>query len=204
MLIKLDILEAIKAGKIDLQFRRWQRATVKPGGTLKTKVGVLKIGRIDPIKVKDVTDKDARRAGFRDKADFLSWLDTMKPGDLCRIEVDYLGEDPRIALRNNAKLSKTELAEIDKALDALDARAEIGAWTTEFLYKIEKNPARLAEELGEEVGLEKHPFKNRVRKLKAIGLTESLEIGYRLSPRGEAVLKHRQGRRELAPRRRGA
>jgi hypothetical protein len=30
-----------------------------------------------------------------------------------------------------------------------------------------------------------------VRKLKALGLTESLEIGYRLSPHGEALLASR-------------
>ena len=31
-------------------------------------------------------------------------------------------------------------------------------------------------------------FKRRVRQLKELGLTESLEVGYRLSPRGRAVL----------------
>jgi hypothetical protein len=38
--------------------------------------------------------------------------------------------------------------------------------------------------------MEKAPFKANVRKLKGLGLTESLEIGYRLSPRGRAVLRH--------------
>ena len=92
MLIKLEVLEAIKRGEIDIQFRRWRRATVRQGGTLKTRVGVLKIGRIDPIGVDGVTPQDCRRAGFRDKEHFLAWLDTMKPGDLCRIEVSYLGD----------------------------------------------------------------------------------------------------------------
>ena len=32
------------------------------------------------------------------------------------------------------------------------------------------------------------PFKLNVRKLKALGLTESLEVGYRLSPRGKSLL----------------
>ncbi len=32
-------------------------------------------------------------------------------------------------------------------------------------------------------------FKTNVRKLKALGLTESLEVGYRLSPRGRAFLE---------------
>ncbi|AEQ51811.1 hypothetical protein [Pelagibacterium halotolerans] len=92
MLIKLEVLEKIKSGEITLQFRRWRRRTVKAGGTLKTKVGVLQIGAITPIRAEDVTDTDARRAGFRDVADFLVWLDTMKQGELDRIEVSYKGE----------------------------------------------------------------------------------------------------------------
>ncbi len=92
MLIKREVLEAIKRGDITVQFRRWKRATVRAGGTLKTKVGVLSIGRMDPITVEAVTAEDCRKAGFADKAEFLAWLETMKPGDLCRIEVGYLGE----------------------------------------------------------------------------------------------------------------
>jgi hypothetical protein len=92
MLIKRDVLEAIKRGEITVQFRRWKRATVRPGGTLKTKVGILSIGRIDPITVEAVTDVDCRKAGFKDKPDFIRWLATMKDGDLCRIEIEYLGE----------------------------------------------------------------------------------------------------------------
>jgi hypothetical protein len=37
-------------------------------------------------------------------------------------------------------------------------------------------------------GRERHPFKTDVRKHKELGLTESLEVGYRLSPRGRALL----------------
>ena len=93
MLLKLEVLEAIRRGDITLQFRRWTRPTVKPGGTLMTKVGLLKIGRIDDMSPDDVTEADARKAGFRDVAEFRRWLDTMKQGPLFqRIEVSYLGE----------------------------------------------------------------------------------------------------------------
>lgn len=93
MLLKLDLLEQIKAGKIDLIFRRWTRPTVRAGGTLKTKVGLLSIKAMDEMDPADVTDAEARRAGFADVADFRRWLDTMKPGHLFhRIEVGYLGE----------------------------------------------------------------------------------------------------------------
>jgi hypothetical protein len=49
--------------------------------------------------------------------------------------------------------------------------------------------ATLAATLAEELGQEKLVFKRNVRKLKELGLTESLEIGYRLSARGRALLK---------------
>ena len=93
MLLKRELLEEIKAGKVDLVFRRWCRPSVKAGGTLKTKVGLLRIGAIDDMDPADVSEAEARRAGFRDVADFHRWLDTMKPGHLFqRIEVGYLGE----------------------------------------------------------------------------------------------------------------
>lgn len=93
MLLKRELLEEIKAGKVDLIFRRWSKPTVKAGGTLKTKVGLLSIKAIDDMSPDDVTDAEAQRAGFKDVADFRKWLATMKPGHLFqRIEVGYLGE----------------------------------------------------------------------------------------------------------------
>lgn len=90
MLLKLELLEAIKAGKVDLVFRRWSRPSVKAGGTLKTKLGVMSIGAIDDMDPADVSDAEAKRAGFRDVAEFRKWLDTMKPGHLFqRIEVGF-------------------------------------------------------------------------------------------------------------------
>ena len=92
MLIKREVLDAIKGGEITLQFRRWTRPSVKAGGTLKTAVGLLRIGRIDDIRPHDVTLADARKAGFKGLADFHAWLATMKEGPLFqRIEVSYIG-----------------------------------------------------------------------------------------------------------------
>ncbi|MDB5622960.1 MAG: hypothetical protein JWR39_1523 [Devosia sp.] len=93
MLLKRELLEAIKAGEVDLVFRRWTRPTVKAGGTLKTKIGLLAIGAMEEMDPADVTEADARRAGFADLTEFRRWLETMKPGHLFqRIEVSYLGE----------------------------------------------------------------------------------------------------------------
>ena len=91
MLIKLEVLEAIKRGDITLQFRRWTRPSVKSGGMLKTKVGLLRIGRIDEMDPVAVSLADARKAGFKDLADFNKWLQSMKQGPLFhRIEVSYI------------------------------------------------------------------------------------------------------------------
>lgn len=90
MLLKLSDLEAIRDGRISVVFRRWSRPTVKAGGTLKTRLGVMKIGRIEDMDPADVTEADARRAGFADRAAFDRWLLTMKPGDrFQRIEVSF-------------------------------------------------------------------------------------------------------------------
>jgi len=90
MLLKLALLEDIKAGKVDVIFRRWNRPTVKTGGTLKTKLGLLSIVSVTDMNADDVTDPDARRAGFKDVADFRKWLDTMKDGSIFqRIEVRF-------------------------------------------------------------------------------------------------------------------
>lgn len=95
MLIKREILEAIKRGEITLQFRRWSRPSVKAGGTLKTKVGLLRIGQITEMSPGDVTLADVQSAGFADIADFRRWLDTMKEGPLFhRIEIGYIGPAP--------------------------------------------------------------------------------------------------------------
>ena len=93
MLLKLALLEDIKAGKVDVIFRRWNRPTVKTGGSLKTKLGQLSILSVTDMSADDVTDADARRAGFKDVADFRGWLDTMKEGAIFqRIQVAFEGE----------------------------------------------------------------------------------------------------------------
>ena len=90
MLLKLSLLEDIKVGKVDVIFRRWNRPTVKTGGTLKTKLGLLSILSVIDMSADDVTDADAKRAGFKDASDFRKWLDTMKEGSIFqRIEVAF-------------------------------------------------------------------------------------------------------------------
>jgi hypothetical protein len=73
-------------------------------------------------------------------------------------------------------------------LARLDRSSRHGAWTAEVLRLIADRPAVRAGDLAASLGRETAPFKVDVRKLKELGLTESLDVGYRLSPRGRAVL----------------
>lgn len=187
MLIKVETLQKIVSNEIDLVFRKWKRPTVKKGGTLKTAVGVLEILAVDEIREAQITKRAARRAGYAGLDDALAEL-AKRDGTLYRIRVKYAGEDPRIALRQK-RLTKTDLADITERLDRLDRASKRGAWTRTYLETIRDNPGVRAPDLAESHGLETKAFKANVRKLKALGLTVSLRIGYELSPRGAAYLK---------------
>jgi hypothetical protein len=184
VLFRQDDLRRIGEGEITLAFRRWRRSTVKASGTLRTKVGVLAIDAVEPIDESDVTDEDARRAGAPDRETLLARL--RPEGRLHRIEFRLAGPDPRIALRERSEISPAERAEIDARVARLDAASRHGPWTAAVLRLIAERPATRAPDLAASLGRETAPFKADVRKLKELGLTESLETGYRLSPRGQA------------------
>ncbi len=190
MLIKSAILERIKAGEISLIFRRWKKASVKAGGTQMTQMGVLGIDDVQIVSESKITAKDAKAAGFATKQEL---IDSMPPGDdateIYRIGVHWVGEDPRKALRSNDKMSKAELDEIIEKLKKLDAGSQRGPWTQLYLQMIHDQPNTHATILAKQIGLTIPTFKPWVRKLKALGLTESLRPGYQLSPRGKKVLK---------------
>jgi len=185
MLLNRRALDGIAAGEIDLAFRRWKRPTVKPGGTLRTRAGVLAFEIVEPTSERRISTEDARRAGFDSKAELLR---SLRPqGRLYRIEFRLVGEDPRAALRERDDISDAEREELDARLARMDA-ARGEPWTRQMLELIGAHPETLAADLAASFGMEKLPFKRDVRKLKELGLTESLPVGYRLSPRGKAYL----------------
>ena len=151
-------------------------------------IGQLQIAEVRQIAEDDITDEDATRAGYASRQALRDELAARAEGTLFRIELGALGPDPRIALRMRASLSDDELTAVRGKLAKLDANATQGPWTRRVLQLIRDNPAVRAGDLCNAVQMERLPFKANVRKLKALGLTESLEVGYRLSPRGEALL----------------
>ena len=69
------------------------------------------------------------------------------------------------------------------------ASAPTGSWTRQTMRLIADRPHVRAPDLAASVGRDTAPFKNDVRKLKALGLTISHSPGYELSPRGHALLR---------------
>jgi hypothetical protein len=189
VLFRQDILEGIASGRVTLALRRWRRAPPAPGSTLRTPVGVLVLDRVTRVDEGDITADDVRRTGMS-PAELRTSI--AGKGTLLRIELRLAGADPRIALRERAP-EEGELEVIVTKLATID-RASSAPWTMPYLQLIADQPAVVSRVLAPQAGADVPRFKRRVRQLKELGLTESLEVGYRLSPRGRAVLDRLVGR----------
>lgn len=194
MLIPLAVLRAIADGEVTLAFRRWDRARVKAGTRLRTAIGVVEVTSVERVSLSSLTAEQARLAGFATKARLREFLQG-REGEIFRIGLRPAGPDPRIELRERDTLSDEEVEAILARLAAMDRASRQEPWTLRFLEMIEQRPAVRAPDLAETVGWETPVFKRYVRKLKELGLTESLDVGYRLSPRGAVVLGAARSRR---------
>lgn len=144
---------------------------------------------VTPIEDDEVTDEDAARAGVESRANVLDRFPCRADRQLWRVRLHLAGPDPRVALRDSAALTADDVADLDRRLRRLDGSSQQGPWTAATLASIQRHPGTRAADLAAAAGRETQPFKLDVRKLKELGLTESLDVGYRLSPRGTAYLR---------------
>lgn len=199
MLLPKPIAQGVRDGRVSLAFRRWDEPRVKVGSTQLTAAGVIGFAAVDEIAdLTTLSDADATAAGLADAATLQARLAPDRPvrpsprgakgGDkVYRIRLRYVGQDPRIALRDNVPAPE-QLAELSAAVARLDAGRKTGPWTRQILEWIRDNPGVVSKELAALLGRELQPMKADIRKLKTLGLTISLDVGYRLSPRGAAYL----------------
>jgi hypothetical protein len=200
LLFQKRFLQGIVDGAITLTFRQWPKAQVKPGGRYRTHpIGVVEVGAVERVRVADISQADARAAGFADRDELLAYLEPAareKFGpttEVFRIEFRHAGDGDWVPLSRASDLSDEDIAEIDRRLARLDGEKP---WTRATLRLIESRPRVAASKLAAELGREKSDFKADVVKLKKLGLTESFEVGYDLSPRGKAYwnrVKRRRG-----------
>jgi hypothetical protein len=182
----------VRDGSVTLAFRRWQRQDVKPGSEFRSSAGVIRVGEVSVVDATAITDEEAVLAGHPDADALRKRLRPDPSLPTYRVELSWAGEDPRIALRESAELTDDEVAGLDAKLDRLDRASSHGPWTMDTLDIIRRRPHTRAPDLAEELGRERDPFKIDVRKLKNLGLTQSFDVGYAVSPRGEAYLAHTQ------------
>jgi hypothetical protein len=187
MLIRPSELARIRAGSIDLAFRRWDRPRVLVGTKLRTSVGLVEVTSVEAVD--DVSDSDAHRAGADSREALLKLMAARAPATIYRVGLRYAGEDPRVALRAQDELTADDIVTLKSSLDRLDKASPRGAWTRTVLALIQDRPGVRAPDLAASLGRDTVTFKRDVRKLKELGLTESLPVGYRISPRGAALLR---------------
>jgi len=192
MLFERRLRDGIAEGRITAALRRWRRLQVVAGRTYRTGAGLVEVTAADPVRPEDLTHKDARAAGFESVDALLTHLHGPSDGQLYLLRFRRVaGPDPREALAADDGLDDGGVAAIDLRLARLDHASTRGPWTAAALKVIAAHPGVRAGDLAGMLGRDLPSFKADVRKLKALGLTESLEIGYRLSPRGAAYLAHR-------------
>ncbi|MEM8571524.1 MAG: hypothetical protein AAGG56_11490 [Pseudomonadota bacterium] len=189
MLFKRAVLEKIANGEVDRAFRRWKRPTVKTGGRLRTAIGELAIVDVATVAFADLTETDARLAGYPDLTALAGDLSQDADRDIYRILLRIAGTDAREALRNDDALTHAQCVDIIGRLSRFDARMPVERLSASVLAWIEIWPDRRAQDMADEIGIDKAKLKAHIRKLKELGLTESRQVGYRLSPRGQRVLE---------------
>ena len=190
LLFKKPFWEGLQSGAITLTYRRWQKPHVKPRGRYRCHpIGVLEVDAIELVTVNTITTVDAQRAGFDSREALVAYLAELGPCDdateVYRVELHHGGDGDRVELALEDTLTADDVATITAKLARMDKDE---AWTKKTLALIDKNPRVAASKLAAKLERETLPFKTDVRKLKKLGLTQSFEVGYEISPRGRAYL----------------
>ncbi|PXY35528.1 hypothetical protein [Prauserella flavalba] len=188
MILTHAVTRGVADGTVTAVYRRWARPRVRPGNTLTTAWGVVRIESVTPVDPSAITDADAAAAGEPSARAVLASLRGPAGAPVFRIGLGWGGEDPRHALSAETDLTREQLDDIAARLVRLDRDSP---WTHEVLRAVVAHPGLRAADLAALLGREKNKLKLDIRKLKNLGLTHSLEVGYRISPRGAAYLDAR-------------
>jgi hypothetical protein len=181
--------QGIHDGSITLAFRRWRRCQVVAGHHYRTGIGMVEAETVDVVTPADITPADARDAGFDSPEALIEDLRGDPALPLYRIRLRPLdAPDPRDELAASATLTDSEAAVIAARLMRMDRTSKRGPWTMQVLTTIASQPGVSSAIIAPELHWERADFKLHVRRLKELGLTISLGVGYRISPRGAAYL----------------
>ncbi len=190
MLLERRARDGIQDGSVTVLVRRWRRPQVVAGRVYRTAAGLIAVDAVSVVDAATLTDEDARPAGYGSADELRADLRGTDGDPVYLLQVRPAdGPDPRAVLASDDRLTAAGVAELDRRLDRLDRAGPSGPWTASILAAIRAEPGRRAGDLAAAADREMLPYKADVRKLKALGLTISLPVGYRLSPRGETYLR---------------
>ncbi len=172
---------SVLSGRITVSFRNWKRPHAAVGGVYRLRPsGAVKVIGVRTVRLCDIEADDLRRAGFDSGADIARFLKLPESANVTRVEFE-LTDEPA-----GKPLPKLSADDVVTRLQATDRRSA-APWTAGVLALIRSHPATRAGDLAPRMGWDTPAFKANVRKLKALGLTQSLETGYRLTDLGEQV-----------------
>jgi len=185
--------EGLVAGRVRVTVRQWEKPLVKAGGRYRVHpIGVVEVDAVEPVTVAALTEADAVSAGFGGLAEMLAYMAPVAKKPLragtrvFKVTLHHAGDGDRVAGAMDAALGRAQVDELKKKLARLDKTRR---WTWRVLRLIQRRPRVAASKLARSLGRETPPFKADVVKLKKLGLTQSFEVGYEVSPRGKALLE---------------
>ena len=173
--------QEILEGRVTVSFRNWKRARAAVGGVYRLRPrGAVRVTGVRAVRLADIAADDLRRAGITSVAAVAELLRLPESATVTRVEFELTAEP---APAQPPALSAEAAAARLRATD----RRSAAPWTAAVLALIRAHPATRAGDLVAAMAWETPPFKANVRKLKALGLTQSLETGYCLTELGERV-----------------
>jgi hypothetical protein len=187
--------EGLKNGAVRLTFRFWSKPQVKPGGRYRVHpIGVVQVDSIEQVKLNSLNEKDSMLAGFTSKQEMLDYMNPLllkmesdgREVSLFKVALHYGGDGDRASTALKTTVTKDELVVLKAKLQKMDA---LNPWTKKTFELIQQYPRIAASQLALKIKMEKVDFKAYVVKLKKLGLTQSFEVGYEISPYGTVVLK---------------
>lgn len=178
--------QAIRSGDVTTSFRAWRSPQAKAGGRYNIHpFGAIEVSRVRQLALAQARPDDVASSGFADIAALAAYLKVGPTDTVYQVDFRYLGESPV----NQPTTDRLSAEEVDEVLQRLGRMDKKTPWTTQALTLIDEHPKTRAADLAPRCNMDTPTFKRNVRKLKSLGLTESLEVGYRLSPRGRQVFK---------------
>lgn len=179
-------------GSIRVTVRQWEKPLVKVGGRYRVHpIGVVEVEAIEAVTMGELAEADAVGAGFATLEEMRAYMAPVAKKPLragtrvFRVRLRHAGDGDRVQGAMDDALDDAKVEELRGKLARLD-KAE--RWTWRVLRLIQRRPKVAASKLARSLGRETLPFKADVVKLKKLGLTQSFEVGYEVSPRGKALM----------------